>query len=88
MPNHIHFVIQTVGATLVVARSMGAGIKPAVRAGIKPAPTALGDVIGAFKSLTTREYINGVRNNGWQPFDRHLWQRNYGACPEPVEGNT
>jgi len=47
-----------------------------LRAGIKPAPT-VGDIIGAFKSLTTHEYIIGVKNNEWKPFDKRLWQRNY-----------
>jgi putative transposase len=37
----------------------------------------LGDVVGAFKSLTTHAYILGVRENGWTPFDKRLWQRNY-----------
>ena len=71
MPNHIHMIIHIVGATLVVA--------PSPRAGIKPAPTTvtLGDIIGAFKSLTTHEYIMGVKNNGWKPFNKRLWQRNY-----------
>jgi putative transposase len=41
-----------------------------------PAPT-LGDVIGAFKSRVTVEYIRGVKTFGWTPFDRRLWQRNY-----------
>jgi REP element-mobilizing transposase RayT len=87
MPNHIHSIVQiTVGATLVVARSMRAGIKPELRAGIKPelragikpAPTAtLGNIIGAFKSLTTHKYINGVKNNNWPRFNKRLWQRNF-----------
>lgn len=37
----------------------------------------LGDIIGAFKSLTTNEYIRGVKQLNWQPFDKKLWQRNY-----------
>ncbi len=45
---------------------------------IKPqSPVSLGEVIGAFKSLTTNAYIKGVRNSNWLPFDRRLWQRNY-----------
>lgn len=31
----------------------------------------------AFKSITTVAYIRGVKNKGWQPFNRKLWQRNY-----------
>ena len=69
-----------VGATLVVARgktdSGGAGKS---RAGTSPAPTGptLGAIIGAFKSITTHRYILGVRNLGWLPFEKRLWQRNY-----------
>jgi len=37
----------------------------------------LGKVIGAFKSIVNNNYIIGVKNQGWAPFDRRLWQRNY-----------
>ena len=40
------------------------------------APT-VGDVIGAFKSLTTNNYIQNVKQNNWQRFNKKLWQRNY-----------
>jgi len=30
-----------------------------------------------FKTMTTNEYIRGVRQQGWRPFPRNLWQRNY-----------
>jgi REP element-mobilizing transposase RayT len=33
--------------------------------------------VGAFKSITTVEYIKGVNDDGWQPFEKRLWQRNY-----------
>ena len=36
----------------------------------------MGDVVGAFKSVTTVEYGRGVRELGWQRFDKRLWQRN------------
>jgi hypothetical protein len=35
------------------------------------------DMIGAFKSLTTNDYIYNVKNNHWKPFNSTLWQRNY-----------
>ena len=38
---------------------------------------ALGNIIGAYKSITTHEYILGVRNLGWRPFLGRFWQRNY-----------
>ena len=85
MPNHFHgvlVIIEPVGATLVAARNMdtksihenGAGMSHGK--GIKPAPT-LGDIIGAFKSITTHKYIQGVDNNDWPQFYKRLWQRNY-----------
>ncbi|MEH0157482.1 transposase [Limibacter armeniacum] len=37
----------------------------------------VGDMMDAFKSITTVEYIRGVKQMGWQPFDGKLWQRNY-----------
>ena len=38
---------------------------------------ALGDIIGAYKSLTTVEYVRGVKTMKWAPFHERLWQRNY-----------
>ena len=44
--------------------------------GGRGAPT-LGDVVGAFKSAATVEYIRSVKAKGWPEFRRRLWQRNY-----------
>ena len=86
MPNHFHGVIfiiddecdQPVGAPLVGAQN---GTDVRQRAGTRPAPT-LGETVGAFKSITTNEYIRGVKQHNWPSFPGKLWQRNYGACPE------
>lgn len=76
MPNHIHGIIEIVGAPLV-----GARILPAMeRATTRVAPTGqktIGDIVGTFKSLTTNAYIHGVKNNNWISFNGKLWQRNY-----------
>lgn len=37
----------------------------------------LSAVVGWFKTMSTNEYIRGVKQLGWPPFDRKLWQRNY-----------
>ena len=37
----------------------------------------MGDILGAFQSIVTVEYIRGVKNKKWKPFDGKLWQRNY-----------
>ncbi|MBP1629477.1 MAG: hypothetical protein H6Q15_370 [Bacteroidetes bacterium] len=34
-------------------------------------------VIQWFKTMTTNEYIRGVKQLGWESFDGKLWQRNY-----------
>ncbi len=51
---------------------------------IRGAPTGgvhhtetVGDIVGAFKSISTNEYICGVKQKNWQRFDKKLWQRNY-----------
>ena len=45
--------------------------------GHAPTVKTIGDMMDAFKSITTVEYIRGVKTLGWQPFDGKLWQRNY-----------
>jgi REP element-mobilizing transposase RayT len=71
----------TVGATLVVAHSDDDLVaQNKNKAGTSPAPTKrviLGDVVGAFKSITTVEYIRGVHEKQWPSFFKRLWQRNY-----------
>ena len=37
----------------------------------------IGDAMDWFKTMTTNEYIRGVKQFGWQRFDKKLWQRNY-----------
>ena len=75
MPNHTHGIIAIVGVPLVGTRKP-VGDSPQ-REGTRPAPTGLGDIVGAFKSITTQEYIRGVKQHGWAPFPGKLWQRNY-----------
>ena len=40
-------------------------------------PPALGRIIGAFKSITAREYRAGVNARGWPNMPSGLWQRGY-----------
>ncbi len=70
MPNHFHGIAITaenVGADLCV----GPGIQGAHIGA--PLPT----VVQWFKTMTTNEYIRGVKKFGWLPFRSYLWQRNY-----------
>lgn len=74
MPNHLHFILFLVGAPLVGARSSE---EDQNRAPTRGAPTTVGEVVGAFKSLTTHEYTIGVAKSRWPAFPGRLWQRNY-----------
>lgn len=38
---------------------------------------SLSAILGAFKSLTTREYSDGVRDGFWPPYERRLWQQSF-----------
>jgi REP element-mobilizing transposase RayT len=85
MPNHIHGILIIVGAGPRACPD--AALSPIVqpRGGAEStgqpqgvAPTlSLPDVMHRFKTLTTRLYVNGVKQSGWTPFRGRLWQRNY-----------
>ncbi|GIV04335.1 MAG: hypothetical protein KatS3mg015_3165 [Fimbriimonadales bacterium] len=64
MPNHLHGI-------LLVTRTF-----PVTEPTTTVAPT-VGDIVGAFKSITTVGYIHGVARCGWPRFRTRLWQRNY-----------
>lgn len=85
MPNHFHAIMEIVGATLVVAQNdtvasndnIASNIEKGQPQGIAPTGKTVGNMVGAFESITTVEYIRGVKTNNWQTFDKKLWQRNY-----------
>ena len=37
----------------------------------------LGQIIQWYKTMTTNDYIQNVKSNGWKRFEKRLWQRNY-----------
>ena len=61
MPNHIHFILFIFEDGFDAKQNL----------------VVLGDVVGAFKSLTTNKYIDGVRENNWTAFYKRFWLRNY-----------
>ncbi|PXV61865.1 REP element-mobilizing transposase RayT [Dysgonomonas alginatilytica] len=71
MPNHLHFIVENVGADLCVCpmdtnNDLGEHIG-----------SPLHRIIQWFKTITTNHYINGVKKLGWKPFYKKIWQRNY-----------
>jgi len=89
MPNHFHGIIQIIPKPKPAP--VGAG--PCACPDIDPrqidgqpttgqpqgvAPTmSLSDIVHRLKTLTTKRYTDGVKNNDWRTFDKKLWQRNY-----------
>ena len=51
---------------------------PATRGGANArARASVPDIVQWFKTMTTNEYIRGVKRLGWTRFTGKLWQRNY-----------
>jgi len=59
---------QGVAPTATAAGMENGGIQTAL---------SLPDMVHRFKSMTTHQYIHGVKHSGWPPFPGRLWQRNY-----------
>lgn len=75
MPNHFHGIINIVGLTLR-GHIIPANTNNKLGQSHRIAPT-LGDIVNWFKTMTTNQYINGVKQNDWPSFSGRLWQRNY-----------
>lgn len=79
MPNHFHgiiFIERPVGADPRVSpdeKEKGGHIGPPQR----ESNASLFKMIQWFKTMTTNEYIRGVKGLNWKPFDGKMWQRNY-----------
>ena len=63
-PNDIHMRPDDQRGTHTNQRGTHAGV---------PLP----EIVQWFKTMTTNEYIRHVKNDGWPPFRKRLWQRNY-----------
>jgi len=72
MPNHVHFIVENVGADLCVCPGLGDSRTTGEHIG-----SPLRHVVQWFKTMSTNEYIRSVKQNQWQRFDKKLWQRNY-----------
>jgi len=84
MPNHFHSIIEIVGASLVGAPNeerattrVAPTVAPTFAPTVAPTKKTVGDIMDAFKSITTVEYIGGVKTYNWLAFNKRLWQRNY-----------
>jgi REP element-mobilizing transposase RayT len=76
MPDHMHGIVVLVGTgPRACPESEPISIHGQARG---PAPTlSLPDVVNRYKTMTTKRYTDGVKNQQWAPFPGRLWQRNY-----------
>jgi len=78
MPNHIHFIVindgGVIGTDLRVCPDQSGEHADQFD---EHAGSPLYRVVQWFKTMTTNEYIRGVKQNKWLPFNKKLWQRNY-----------
>lgn len=85
LPNHVHGIIVISDQKHGQARDLplraisddldvGASLVGALNASSVP---TLCEIVGAFKSKSTNEYIRGIKQFGWPSFQGKLWQRNY-----------
>jgi putative transposase len=90
MPNHFHGIIfiidgadnsanaDVVGADLRVSPELRDDDGGEHAGSPQRRPNApLSQMIQWFKTMTTNEYIRGVKNLGWKPFNGKVWQRDY-----------
>ncbi len=93
MPNHFHCIIEhraiIQGDTQAFNNDFGTVCWDAhVGAPLRGRPSkygmqnkkynaAIGDVVRWLKTMSTNEYMHGVKQYNWKRFDKKLWQRNY-----------
>ena len=85
MPNHFHCIIESiadvpdVSDAHVVAPRRGRPHDNNEKYGLHNTKrnATIGDAMDWFKTMTTNEYIRGVKTLEWKRFNGKMWQRNY-----------
>jgi putative transposase len=83
MPNHFHAIVVIHRGESCIRPSYtrpDQGEHKVRPYGKRPQGTwegSIGRIVQAFKSITTHQYLQGIRDCGWRPFQGKLWQRNF-----------
>ncbi len=91
MPNHFHGVVMISASDAPDGDPVGAVLSGRPLSAVDGTKTAtayqpsqgahagapLPVIVAWFKTMTTNEYIRGVRDRGWPRLNGRLWQRNY-----------
>lgn len=75
MPNHFYCILIKVDG--VCNHNVGADLRvcPSLTPNVET--SSINKITQWFKTMTTNEYIRGVKEFNWLPFRKRLWQRNY-----------
>lgn len=82
MPNHFHAIIEITGNNRYWTDHARLELEPNTK------NPFLGEIIGAFKSLTTVKYIRGIRDKDWPQYEGRLWLRNYWERIIRIDGSV
>jgi putative transposase len=81
MPNHFHVIIEIVDRRMrekdLYLDGKSKDHISQVMSVLPEKSAALPEIVRWFKTMTTNEYIRGVKQFGWPRFEHKLWQRNY-----------
>lgn len=82
MPDHIHFIVEITGnsqnkikKTVTADYHLDQFEQPVLHTTCEGA--TLSRIIQWFKTMTTNDYIKGVKTKNWIRFNKRLWHRNY-----------
>ncbi len=70
MPNHIHAII-IINNQISSNNGQTRGSVPTY------SNISLSNLIQRIKTLSTKKYINAVKNNAWPSFNKKIWQRSF-----------
>jgi REP element-mobilizing transposase RayT len=78
MPNHFHGIVVIANVPVGADLRVGPGDR-GTHAAHQGAHTGapLPTIVQWFKTMTTNEYMRGIKTYDWVPFRGRLWQRNY-----------
>ena len=79
MPNHVHILFLITDVVAGPRACQSDQSNNGQPQGVDPTKEQLSlpDIVHRIKSLTTHQYMIGVRDKGWPRFDKRLWQRSY-----------
>ncbi len=78
MPNHFHCIIEIMYRKIIpIQWNDDIYEKPQYGPDNKKFDASIFDIMDWFKTMTTNEYIRGVKTKKWKRFYKRVWQKRY-----------